>query len=49
MKKSSRKCATKASPKPLSYFGITQNNHCMQQIILKIRYYGRGYQKALKS
>ena len=44
-----RKRAAKASIKPLCYFGIIQNNHCMQEIILKIRYYGRGYQKALKN
>ena len=48
MEKSCRKCVTKASPKPLFYFGIAQNNHCMQEILLKIRYYGRGYQKALR-
>ena len=48
MGKSCRKCATKASLKPLFYFGITQNIHCMQKILLKIRYCGRGYQKALK-
>ena len=48
MEKSGRKCATKASFKPLFYFGITQNNPCIQEIILKIRYCGRGYQKALK-
>ena len=48
MEKSCRKCVTKASPKPLFYFGIAQNNHRMQQILLKIKYYGRGYQKALR-
>ena len=48
MEKSCRKCATKASPKPLFYFRLTQNINCMQKILLKIRYYGRGYQKALK-
>ena len=49
MGKSCRKCATKASPEPLFYFGLyTQNNHCMQEILLKIRYYRRGYRKALK-
>ena len=42
------KCATKASPKPLFYFGMTRNIHCMQEILIKIRYYGRGYQKAFK-
>ena len=37
-----QKCTTKAVPKPLFYFGITQNNDYMQEIILKIRC-GRGY------
>ena len=35
--------ATKTNPKPLFYFGITKNNHCMQEILLKITYYGSGY------
>ena len=48
MEKLCRKYATKASVKPLFYFGITQNNHCMQEILFKIRYYGKGYQKTLK-
>ena len=48
IEKSPRKCATKASPKLLFYFGITKNNHCMQEILLEIRHYRRGYQKALK-
>ena len=48
MKKSCRKCVKKASPKLLFYSGITKNNHCMQEILLKIRYYGGGYQKAVK-
>ena len=48
MEKSCRKYTTKASPKTLFYFRTTQNNHCMQEIILKIRYYRRGHQKALK-
>ena len=48
MEQSCRKCATKASPKSLFYSGITKNSHCMQEILLKIRYYGKGYRKALK-
>ena len=40
--------STKASPKTLFYFDITKNNHCMEEILLKITYYERGYQKALK-
>ena len=47
MEKSCKKCATKAGPKPLFYFDITQKNHYMQKILLKIRY-GRRSQKALK-
>ena len=47
MEKSYRICATKASPKTLFYFGIIQNNHCMQETFLEIRYYGTVYQKAL--
>ena len=48
MEKSCEKCAIKTCPKPLFYFGISKNNPCMQEVLLKIRYYGRGYQKALK-
>ena len=47
MEKSYRICATKANPKPLFYFGIIQNNHCMQETFLEIRYYGTVHQKAL--
>ena len=49
MKKSCRECATKANPKTLFYFGITKSNHWIQEILLQIRYYGRGYQKVLKN
>ena len=31
MEKSCKKCATKAGPKPLFYFDITQKNHYMQK------------------
>ena len=49
MEKSCKKYATKASPKPLFYFGITKNNNYMQETLLKLRYYGRGHQKVLKA
>ena len=48
MEKACRKCARKASVKSLLFFGITQNNHCMQEVLLKIRYYRKGYQKDFK-
>ena len=36
-------CAEKASPRPHFNFGIIyQNSHCMQEILLKIRYFERG-------
>ena len=46
MEKSSRKCAPKASPRPL--FFLTENSHCMQEILLKIRYFERGLSKTFK-
>ena len=49
MEKSFRKCAPKASPRPLFNFGKqTQNSHCMQEIPLKIRYFERGLSNSLK-
>ena len=39
MDKSCRKC-TKASPRPLFNFG-NHISHCMQEILLKIRYFER--------
>ena len=40
MEYSCRKCAPKASPRPLfNFWEITQNSHCMQEILLEIRYY----------
>ena len=48
IKKSCRKYGAKTKPKTKLYFGITKNNGYMQEFILKKRYYGRGYQKALK-
>ena len=29
-------------------FLVTQNSHCMQEILLKIRYFERGLSKSLK-
>ena len=49
MKKPCRKCAPKASPRPVFNFAKkTQNSHCTQEIILKIRYSERGLSKTLK-
>ena len=49
MEKSCRKYAPKASPRSLFNFGkITQNSHCMQELLLKIRYFERGLSKGLK-
>ena len=37
MEHSCRKCAPKASPKPLfNFWELTQNSHCMQEILLEI-------------
>ena len=44
--KSCRKCAAKASPRPLFIFGkINQRKHCMEEIIFKIRYFERQLPK----
>ena len=40
MDKSCKKCAPKASPRPLFNFG-NHISHCMQEILLKIRYFER--------
>ena len=49
VEKSCRKQAPKASPRPLFKFGkYPQNNHCMQEIVLKIRYFERRFSKSLK-
>ena len=49
MKKPCRKCAPKAGPRPVFNFAKkTQNSHCTQEIILKIRYSERGLSKTLK-
>ena len=44
IEKSCRKCAAKASPRPLYNFGSC----CMQEIILKVRYFETGLSKSLK-
>ena len=49
MEKSFRYYAPKASPRLHSNFcRINQNSHCMQEIVLKIRYFERGLRKVLK-
>ena len=48
MKKSCRKCAPDASPRPLFYFDLKKNSHCMQEIILKIRYFEWGLSKTFQ-
>ena len=44
IEKSCRKYALKVSPRPL----YNLNNHCMHEIILKVRYFERGLWKSLK-
>ena len=39
-------CAPKASPRPLFNPNITQNSHCMQEILFKIRYFERELSKS---
>ena len=49
IEKSCRKCAAKASPRPLYNFGKESKTAiCMQEIILKARYFKRGFSKSLK-
>ena len=45
IEKSCRKSALKASPRPLNL--KTQKSHCMQEILLKIKYFERGISKSL--
>ena len=51
MEKSCRKCAPKARPRPLFYFGKQPKTAIkkLQEIILKIRYSESGLSKTLKS
>ena len=47
MEKSCRKCTHKVSPRPLFIFGKkTLDSHCMQEILLKTRYFERGSLKS---
>ena len=49
MEKSCRKHAPNTSPKHLFYFGKQpKKSHCMQEILLKIRYFERGLSKTFK-
>ena len=48
MEKSIRKCAPKASPRPLLILLNNTNSHCTQEILLTIRYSERGLSKSLK-
>ena len=48
MKKSCGECAPKASLRPFSILVNTQTHHCMQEILLEIRYFERGLSKSLK-
>ena len=41
-------CVPKTSLKPLNFGKKTQSSHCMQEILLKIRYFGRGLSKSLR-
>ena len=41
MEKSCRKYAPKAVPAPILILANTQNSHCMQEILLTIKYFKR--------
>ena len=48
MEKSCRKYVSKANPRPFFLFLVTtQNSHCIQEILLKIRCFERGLLKAI--
>ena len=47
MKKSCRKCETKASPRPLLILVNKKNCQCMQENLLKITYFEGGLSKTL--
>ena len=48
MGKSYRKFSPKASPRPLFNFGKSpKDSQCMQEILLKTRYFERGLSKSL--
>ena len=48
MEKSCKKCAPKASPRPLLILVNNPKSHCMQEIPLKIRLFEIGLSKVLK-
>ena len=48
MEKSCKKCAPKASPRPLLILVNNPKSHCMQEIPLKIRLFEIGLSKSLK-
>ena len=49
MEKSDRKYAPKATTRShFNFSKVTKNSHCMQKILLKIRYFERGLSKSLK-
>ena len=48
MEKSCKKCAPKASPRPLLILVNNPKSHCMQEILLKIRLFEIGLSKSLK-
>ena len=41
-------CTNSWSLTPFLFWYITQSSHCMQEILLKIRYFERGLSKTLK-
>ena len=48
MEKPCRKYASKASPRTLFYFGKQPKKNCIQEVILRIRYFKRGLSKTLR-
>ena len=49
MKNLCRKCAPNASPRPHFFLGKQpKKGQCMQEILLKIRYFERGLSKTFK-
>ena len=46
--KSCWKCAPEVIPGPLLTLGSNLKNHCMQETLLKMRYFERGLSKSLK-
>ena len=48
MEKSLKKCTPKLVPDAFLILEITQNSHCMQEILLKIRHYERRSSKSYR-